>query len=147
MAALPQGLAAFNLASMKHLSWAMVVLFLAACSSSAPPVCTSGHTAIETQLYFGLSTKGGTVSAQEWQSFVAREITPRFPEGFTVTDGRGFWLGTAKKTISENSKIITRIHDADAKDDAAIAAIIADYKRQFAQESVLRVDLPVCAAF
>ncbi len=131
---------------MKHFASAMIALLLSACSATAPQTCAAGHPAVETQLYFGLSKKDGPVGAKEWQDFVARHITSRFSEGFTVADARGFWLGAAKRTIAENSKIVIRVHEP-GKDDAAIAAIIADYKQRYAQESVLRVDLPVCAAF
>ena len=47
---------------------------------------------VETQLFFGMSKpKGGTVSGRDWDAFVAREVSPRFPEGFSVIDGAGFW--------------------------------------------------------
>lgn len=121
---------------------------LAACSTTDEPrVCLAGKAAVETQLFFGLNTAHGAVSAREWESFVAREIAPRLPEGFTILDARGFWLSTAaKRTISENSKVLIRVHDMD-KDADALGAIIESYKRTFAQESVLRVDSPICAAF
>ena len=122
---------------------------LGACSTAEPVTgCANGRPAVETQLYFGLSKPHGTVSAREWRDFVAREVGPRFPEGFTVLDARGFWLSeTVKRTISEDSKVLIRVHDRDAKDDEAIGAIIENYKRAFAQESVLRVDQEICAAF
>lgn len=111
--------------------------------------CTSGDAMVETQLFFGMSKpKGGTVSSADWQSFVKREVTPRFPEGFTVVDGAGFWLdGASKRTISEKSKVILRLHPADTASDQAIGAIVDGYKKQFDQEAVLRIDRPVCATF
>ncbi len=126
-----------------------LALVLSACSVPNQPHCLAdGKTAIETQLYFGLSKSNGEVSAREWQAFVAHKITPRFPEGFTVLDANGFWLSkNANRTISENSKILISIHNGTAKDNEAINAIIADYKHAFAQESVLRVDENICASF
>ncbi len=102
---------------------------------------------METQLFFGLSKpSGGTVSERAWQSFAVSEIAPRFPEGFSVLDGAGFWRDAAtQKTISEKSKVVVRMHGNDA--DAAIAAIVTAYKTQFQQDAVLRVDRPVCAQF
>jgi hypothetical protein len=126
-----------------------LALSVAACSTmEAPPACLAGKPAIETQLYFGLSTKNGEVGPREWQRFVDREIAPRFPEGFSVADVRGAWLSTgAKRTISENSKMLIRVHDGTAADSQAIAAIIDAYKRDHAQESVMRVDQNICVAF
>lgn len=102
---------------------------------------------METQLFFGLSKpNGGIVSEREWESFAAAEIAPRFPEGFSVLDGAGFWRdASTQKTISEKSKVVVRMHGDGA--DAEIAAIVAAYKTKFQQDAVLRVDRPVCAQF
>jgi hypothetical protein len=92
--------------------------------------------------------KGGVVSAQAFDAFVAREIAPRFPEGFTVLEGAGFWRdGATQRTISEKSKVVVRLHGGDEAADQAIGTIIAAYKTAFEQEAVLRVDRPVCARF
>lgn len=117
--------------------------------SQSPAMCNFGGQMVETQLFFGLSKpKGGVVSASEWNAFVRREVTPRFPEGFSVFDGAGFWLdGSSKRTISEKSKTIVRIHADTAQAGQAILAVIDSYKKKFAQEAVLRVDRPVCAQF
>lgn len=131
----------------------MVALSVAACAGgtavNAPAACTVGEAMAETQLYFGMSKpKGGTVSAREWDAFVAAEIAPRFPEGFSVIDGAGFWRdGTTQKTISEKSKVVVRLHQRSDAAEPAIGAIVASYKKKFEQEAVLRVERPVCAQF
>ena len=135
---------------MKAVAILLATVLLAACTTMEPTprACLAGKPAIETQLYFGLSRTHGVVSAREWQRFVEREITPRFAQGFTIVDARGFWLSAqAKRTISENSKLLIRVHDGSVKDDGGIEAIIAAFKRAFAQESVLRIDENICAAF
>lgn len=137
---------------MRALRALLALIFVAGlggCAVQQPLSCQAGKPAVQTQLYFGLNKpSGGTVSAKEWQGFVRREIAPRFPEGFTIVDGRGFWLGEASHRLeAENSRIVLRIHDRTASADKAINEIIADYKHDFAQESVLRVDVPVCAGF
>lgn len=132
----------------------VIAFALSACAGVAAPqagapACTVGEAMVETQLFFGLSKpKGGTVSARAWRAFVAREITPRFPEGFSVIDGAGYWRdGTTQRTISEKSKVVVRLHPPSAEADAAIGAIVEAYRREFEQEAVLRVDRPVCAQF
>lgn len=130
-------------------------LLLSACASVTPAqhggasACRVGDALVETQLFFGLSKpKGGVVSVRAFDAFVAREVAPRFPEGFTVIDGAGFWRdGASGRTISEKSKVIVRLHGADDNADQAIDAIIGAYKTAFDQEAVLRVDRPVCARF
>ena len=134
---------------MRVVAAVIVAMSLAACSTpEAPRACLAGQPSFETQLYFGLSKAHGVVSKGEWEAFVAREIAPRFPEGFSIIDARGFWLSEeAKRTISENSKVLVHIHDGGPEANAAINAIIASYKKEFAQEAVLRVDREICAAF
>ena len=134
---------------MRILAPLCVSLSLAACTTiEQPRACLAGKAAVETQLYFGLSKAHGVVSAREWQSFVEREIVPRFPQGFSVADVRGAWLSEeAKRTITENSKLLIRVHDGSAADNEAINAIIDSYKRAFAQESVMRIDQDICVAF
>jgi len=135
-------------------AFALFALGLTGCvtpvpQASAPASCAKGDAMVETQLFFGMSKpKGGTVSAAQWDAFVKRDVTPRFPEGFSVIDGAGFWLdGQTKRTISEKSKVIVRMHAGNAEADQVISAIIDGYKAQFEQEAVLRVDRPVCATF
>jgi hypothetical protein len=124
-------------------------LALTACSTAEQThACLAGKPAVETQLYFGLSKAHGVVTAREWQSFVERVITPRFPQGYSVAEVRGAWLSKeAKRTISENSKLLIRVHDGSAADNDAINAVIDSYKRAFAQESVMRIDQDICVAF
>jgi hypothetical protein len=118
-------------------------------SAPATSACAVGDAMVETQLFFGMSKpKGGVVSVRDWDAFVAREVSPRFPEGFSVIDGAGFWRdGASQKTISEKSKVVVRLHPPSADADQAIGAIVEAYKVKFEQEAVLRVDRPVCAKF
>lgn len=127
-----------------------VSLALVACTTPGErqSTCLSGKPAVQTQLYFGLSKTNGVVTPSEWQRFVDREIAPRFPQGFSVADVRGAWLSEeAKRTITENSKLLIRVHDGTPADNDAIGAIVASYKHAFAQESVMRVDQSICVAF
>lgn len=133
---------------------ALLALGLAGCVTpqaavTAPAACAVGDAMVETQLFFGMSKpKGGAVSQRDWEAFVAREVSPRFPEGFSVIEGAGFWRdGTTQKTISEKSKVVVRLHERSAEADRAIGAIVEAYKVKFEQEAVLRVDRPVCAKF
>lgn len=118
-------------------------------TASPAPSCAIGDAMVETQLFFGLSKpSGGVVGPREWEAFVAREIAPRLPEGFTVLDGAGFWRDAATaRTISEKSKVVVRLHPPGAEADATLDAITSAYKTAFAQDSVLRIDRPVCARF
>jgi len=89
------------------------------------------------QLFLGRNIPdAGKVSKAMMQTFIREEVCPRF-DGFTVTEGIGFWKGE-----QENVTILTFITD----DAASVAAIAEAFKAAFRQESVLmtEVALPVC---
>src|SRR4051794_7928272 len=58
---------------------------------------------VKTELYFGLSKPGGTVSASEWNKFLDEQVTPSFKDGLTVVDGKGQWLNQAGVVTKEGS--------------------------------------------
>ena len=86
---------------------------------------------------------GGTVTAEEWDRFVADIVTPLFPEGFTVDDAVGQYLD-GKTLIREKSKKLILIYLRRFKTSASrkIEEVRREYIRAFDQKSVLRVDLP-----
>jgi hypothetical protein len=103
---------------------------------------------MQTTLYFGLNRPAGpAITAAEWQTFVDSQVTPRFKDGLTVFDAKGQWLGHDGKLARENSKALLLIHAPDKESEANIEALRSGYKQQFAQDSVMRVDAPVCVAF
>jgi hypothetical protein len=141
---------------MKMISLAALALaaLISGCSAPVPrsafslPACPSGDARTQTSLYFGLSRpQGADITAPEWQSFVDKEITPRFKEGLTVFDARGQWLEGSGKIARENSKVLMVIHPPGEPAEQNIEALRTRYKQQFQQESVMRVDSPVCVAF
>lgn len=110
--------------------------------------CIIGEPMTQTTLYFGLNRPAGPViTAAEWQTFVDQQVTPRFKDGLSVFDAKGQWLGNDGKLARENSKALMLIHSPDAASEQNIEALRTRYKQQFAQDSVMRVDAPVCVAF
>jgi len=107
------------------------------------------HRQYRTELYFGMSMPGtsATVSAAEWEDFLAREVTPRFPEGFTVVDGRGQWRDSRGEISREASKVLVIIREKDAVSDGKLDDIGMAYKKRFHQESVLRADSPIQVSY
>lgn len=98
-------------------------------------------------LYFGTTKKdGGAVSEVEWQTFLREVVTPRFPDGLTVLRATGQWK-TKTEILSEATYVLNVVHPGAAKNGQALVEIVDEYKKRFAQESVLRVSSPACAAF
>lgn len=117
-------------------------------TTSPAPVCRTGDPLVQTTLYFGLNRPAGpAITAAEWQTFVDSQVTPRFKDGLTVFDAKGQWLGHDGKLARENSKALLLIHAPGKESETNIEALRSGYKQQFAQDSVMRVDAPVCVAF
>lgn len=98
-------------------------------------------------LYFGaaIPNSNDTVDAAEWQAFLDRDVTPRFPDGLTWFEARGQWRGNDGQVIGEASRVLILLH-GDGDGDA-IEAIRSAYKQTFAQEAVMVEREPSCVAF
>src|SRR5712671_1773211 len=101
------------------------------------------------ELLFGRSIAGHLrVSEAAWSRFLAREITPRFPDGLTVLDAAGQWRDpVGGRVVREPGKIVIIVAAEEAPVRERIAAIVAAYKQRFRQRSVGVISRPVCAAF
>jgi hypothetical protein len=101
------------------------------------------------ELMFGRNTRGHPgVGDAAWARFLAREITPRFPDGLTVVDAAGQWRNPASGRVTrEPSRLVIIVTSADARVDDGIAAVVAVYKQRFHQKSVGVIVSTVCAAF
>lgn len=89
------------------------------------------------RLSFGLSGPQGDIGDAAWQTFLAEQITPRFPAGHTVFEARGQWLGTDGQVVQERSRVLEVVHDGSPQQQRRVHEIVALYKSEFAQEAVL----------
>jgi Protein of unknown function (DUF3574) len=90
----------------------------------------------------------GIVSEGAWRRFVAREITPRFPDGLTVLEARGQWRNPAsKRIIRERSNVVLIVLPGNAEDQDRLGEVAEAYKRQFHQQSVGIIVRPACVSF
>ncbi len=101
------------------------------------------------ELLFGRDVgKRLVVSGNAWTRFVAREITPRFPDGFTVSDAAGQWRDrTSGEIVREPAKRVEIVLPGASDDEARLEAIAAAYKRAFHQQSVAVIVRPACISF
>ncbi|MEU1403897.1 DUF3574 domain-containing protein [Streptomyces sp. NPDC005728] len=114
---------------------------LATADSSAP---ARGKPYIETRLLFGTARPDGgpAVTDRQFTAFVDKEVTPDFPEGLTVQNGRGQWRdanGTIEKERSYELILLYPEGQAQAR-DRSIEDIRRAYEKAFGQEAVGRVD-------
>jgi hypothetical protein len=88
------------------------------------------------ELFFGRNIAGrAPVSEAEWDDFVARVVTPNFPDGFTVFDG-----ASAPKIV-----LAAAYPRPDLKD--RIEAVREAYRTRFTQRSVGLLTRWECGAF
>ena len=88
------------------------------------------------------------VSEASWARFLASEVTPRFPDGFTVFDARGQWREPGTPKISrERSKLLMIAMPPSADNDERLQKIIEAYKTRFKQQSVGLIVRPACVSF
>jgi Protein of unknown function (DUF3574) len=104
--------------------------------------------ATRTELFFGLRKPNGTeVNHAEFQLFLDREVTPRFPDGFTVISGQGQFKDARGAILQEQSKLLILLYPIAANSNQQIEQIRKAYITAFQQQSVLRADNLSCAAF
>ena len=92
--------------------------------------------AYSVRLFFGLSLPdGNAVSLYDWEQFKTEEIARSF-EGYNIVDSTGFYEGKP-----EQSKIVTLV--VKKEEIPKVKALAKSYAKQFHQDSVMMVIVPV----
>jgi hypothetical protein len=127
----------------------VVAVAIALCGCASTAVCRSGEQAsVHDTLYFGTGRPdGGVVSVEEWTRFLESIVTPRFPQGLTVSDVSGQWRGNDGSIVREATHVLQLVHPGDTDSNGRVDEIAQAYKTQFEQEAVLRVSSRVCTSF
>jgi Protein of unknown function (DUF3574) len=101
---------------------------------------------IRTELFFGADKPDGTeVTEEDFQCFLDQNVTPLFPDGLTVLSGKGqFCCDGGGQLVQEKSFVLVLLYPEETKHSSnrKIEQIRRDYKADFQQQSVLRVDDP-----
>lgn len=116
-------------------------------TSRSPALNSNKKNFVQEELYFGLSKPSGVVSETEWQQFLNAVMTPRFREGLTVKDAYGQYMNKSGKLSQEKTKLVILIYENSLAKNQMVEEAIANYKRTFQQESVLRVTSNVNVSF
>jgi Protein of unknown function (DUF3574) len=109
---------------------------------------------VRTELFFGLSKPDRVqVTELEFQQFINREVTPRFPDGLTLLSGRGQFKDSTNKIVKEPANLLiliypqARLSPGKVEQNQKVEQIRKAYKLAFQQESVLRSDELSCVSF
>jgi hypothetical protein len=117
----------------------LLIGLLLAC---APTIQPSGmESVLLERLYFGRKAADSlSVTDSAWAVFLKDVVRSRLPSGFTFWAAEGEWQDSDGRSRHEPSFVLEVVRPPrSAAVDSAIVAIIAEYKRRFSQESVLRV--------
>jgi len=101
------------------------------------------------KMYFGQSMPGGhAIPPRAWTRFLSANVTPRFPDGFTVYDAYGQWMDPKMPRPSQERTKVVEIAASDSlAARTAITDIARSYRETFHQQSVGIVTSTSCAAF
>lgn len=134
---------------LKLLNLLCAISLLAACATnSSVSHCRSGEQRVVIDsLYFGTAAPEGQVKPDDWQWFLVKVITPRFPKGITSWVAAGQWRSGAGRIEKERSYVLQIVHPDSPQTDEDIREIVSIYKKRFHQEAVLRVRSPACISF
>ena len=119
----------------------LALLALPGCTTVQHTPCAgNARPQLRAELIFGRRISGGgTIGGAPGGIFVDEEVTPRFPDGFTVLDGRCQWRGPGEGGIvKEDSKVLVIAMPDEPHHRARLDEIATAYKRRFRQESVAR---------
>ncbi len=90
---------------------------------------------------------GGGVAEGRFMAFLAKEVTPRFPDGLSLFSGYGQWRHPDGLLHKETSRLLLIYYSPDAHSSEKIEAIRNAYKKRFRQQAVLRADSFSCVSF
>ena len=122
---------------------------LSACTVLPQACAPPAESMVTAELLFGrkIGDRIG-VSDAAFSAFLAREITPRFPDGLTVVDARGQWRDSERgRIVREPSKLVLLTFRDDAAKRENLDAIADAYRHQFRQQSVLTSLRASCVTF
>ena len=116
-------------------------------NAAAQRDCPEGMDPVnEYRLFFGVENEEGTVVTEEqWTQFLADTVTPRFPAGLTVFDGRGQWLDPAGRLNRDRVKIVMAAAVGD-RDLTPVNEIAAEFIARFGAAAVFHMWNGSCAA-
>lgn len=86
---------------------------------------------------------------RQFLAFIDAEVTPRFPNGLTIQDGRGQWRDSNGVIERERSYELTLFYPASEARlrDPQIERIRNAYEKAYAQDSVARLEERTTADF
>ena len=135
-------------AAVWKLAAGVAVMLGMGAAAHAHQTCPDGlEPAVEYRMFFGLeSADGRTVGKAEWRRFLTDVITPRFPAGLTVLDGRGQWLRPDGVTEHEAVKVVIgAVASREGPEMKLVDEISTIWLEAMGQDAVFRMAARACS--
>ena len=131
------------------LAYLVSAVIFAACAEPDATTCPEGTDRfLRYELFMGRSGQSGeVVDDTAWAAFLSDTVTPRFPDGLSVLEAQGQWRDSQGLVQKERSKLLVVLVPQGGDHTRLIDEVSDEYKRQFDQESVLRVVSDACVSF
>jgi hypothetical protein len=125
------------------------IVLVATTAAAAPRGCPGGlRPASTAELFLGRDTGWtGQVSDADWRSFLAAEVTPRFPDGLSVNDVYGQRRSPAGAFVRQNAKALFIVLAGRPDEQQRLDMVRDAYERRFHQQAVLLVEEKACVGF
>jgi Protein of unknown function (DUF3574) len=139
-----------RIAALAALAMAGFGLVASPAAAQGPPCHAPALPMLRIELMFGRNVGDDLAVTEDiWAGFLASEVVPRFPDGFTVVDAAGPRTdkSAANLFLAEPSKIVIIIAPDGPETEQRIVAVEAAYKTRFQQQSVVVATRSVCASF
>lgn len=109
----------------------VLLLFVFACAVPSWAATSVREDQVWYRLHLGMGKGDYAVAPQKMREFIDMDITPAFPDGFTITESRGQWRSAEHGLIRERTMVID-VQCADTEENRhKIDAIAADYVKKF----------------
>ena len=117
---------------MKRLMYALMTLLC--CVTLAQGAVRDKDNQTWFRLHLGTGVGSAAVSPERVMSFLDTEITPAFPEGFTVIQALGQWASPKGGKVTRERTTVIEIYCDDTEENKAkIYALAADFVERFAK--------------
>jgi hypothetical protein len=126
------------------------VLVLSRATGGAPPAAPKAADSgwVKTEIYFGRNLPDGhEMSRGEWQDFMDKVLTKRFPKGLTVYEAYGQMQHEDGRIEKQSTWVVVLVHPGDPAAEGPVQEAVNAFRKQFAKAQVMLLNTPVSAKF
>jgi hypothetical protein len=114
-------------------------------AAGLPPV---NRDFLKTEIYLGLNLPGGhEVARQEWNDFLDKVVTKKFPKGLTVLKAYGQMQHADGRIEEQGTMVLVIVHPSDPAADKAVGEVVEAFRARFGKVQVMVLRSSVTAQF